>query len=379
MKKNKLSLAVKLFSGALLLGTASAASAVEIQTDDATVNIYGYARLNASYDINEDISKSTGTRSGDFSQVNTGSAEDDEASGYFGADAVQSRLGVTTTLTSGVKINVEGDFRGGTSGGQFRLRHAYGQYKNWLVGRTWSNYNSFVGNTSVLEMDGVAGNAGLYNRTAQVRYTTGGLSLAVEDPKSKIEGQPSKTGFPTLTARYENKSGRLSYATSALLQEVGYDTGSDDDSAIGFAVFTAAKFQLTDTVTIQGNVNYTDGANGYLWRSGTNYYGEDAYLNGDSVETIVGYSANLGTTIKVGPGSLSAVYGMTSMDWDDAADDGLDVNDKHERNTNAFLTYKWSPVKAVTLGVEYGRYEVKKVSGDEGDANRLMFAAQYNF
>ncbi|MBZ0335324.1 DcaP family trimeric outer membrane transporter [Marinobacter sp. AL4B] len=379
MKKNKLSLAVKLFSGALLLGTASAASAVEIQTDDATVNIYGYARLNASYDINEDISKSTGTRSGDFSQVNTGSAEDDEVSGYFGADAVQSRLGVTTTLTSGVKINVEGDFRGGTSGGQFRLRHAYGQYKNWLVGRTWSNYNSFVGNTSVLEMDGVAGNAGLYNRTAQVRYTTGGLSLAVEDPKSKIEGQPSKTGFPTLTARYENKSGRLSYATSALLQEVGYDTGSDDDSAIGFAVFTAAKFQLTDTVTIQGNVNYTDGANGYLWRSGTNYYGEDAYLNGDSVETIVGYSANLGTTIKVGPGSLSAVYGMTSMDWDDAADDGLDVNDKHERNTNAFLTYKWSPVKAVTLGVEYGRYEVKKVSGDEGDANRLMFAAQYNF
>ena len=363
----------------MLLGTANAASAVEIQTDDATVNIYGYARLNASYDINEDISKSTGTRSGDFSQVNTGSAEDDEASGYFGADAVQSRLGVTTTLASGVKINVEGDFRGGTSGGQFRLRHAYGQYKNWLVGRTWSNYNSFVGNTSVLEMDGVAGNAGLYNRTAQVRYTTGGLSLAVEDPKSKIEGQQSKTGFPTLTARYENKSGRLSYSTSALLQEVGYDTGSDDDSAIGFAVFTAAKFQLTDTVTIQGNVNYTDGANGYLWRSGTNYYGEDAYLKGDSVETIVGYSANLGTTIKVGPGSLSAVYGMTSMDWDDAADDGLDVNDKHERNTNAFLTYKWSPVKTVTLGVEYGRYEVKKVSGDEGDANRLMFAAQYNF
>lgn len=379
MKKNKLSLAVKLFSGALLLGTANAASAVEIQTDDATVNIYGYARLNASYDINEDISKSTGTRSGDFSQVNTGSAEDDEASGYFGADAVQSRLGVTTTLNNGVKINLEGDFRGGTSGGQFRLRHAYGQYKNWLIGRTWSNYNSFVGNTSVLEMDGVAGNAGLYNRTAQVRYTTGGLSLAVEDPKSKIEGQQSKTGFPTLTARYENKSGRLSYATSALLQEVGYDTGSDDDSAIGFAVFTAAKFQVTDTVTIQGNVNYTDGANGYLWRSGTNYYGEDAYLKGDSVETIVGYSANLGTTIKVGPGSLSAVYGMTTMDWDDAADDGLDVNDKHERNTNAFLTYKWSPVKAVTLGVEYGRYEVKKVSGEEGDANRLMFAAQYNF
>ncbi|WP_245000270.1 DcaP family trimeric outer membrane transporter [Marinobacter daepoensis] len=379
MTKNKLSLSITALSGALMMGLANPASAIEFKTDDATVDIYGYARLNASYDIDEDISKNTGTRSGDFSQINTGAAEDSEASGYFGADAVQSRLGITTKLSNGLKINVEGDFRGGSSGGQLRLRHAYGQYKNWILGRTWSNYNSFVGNTSVLEMDGVAGNAGLYNRTAQVRYTTGNFSVAVEDPKSKILGESSKNGLPTLTARYESKAGALKYSTAALLQEVGYDDGNTDDSALGFAVFGAAKYQLTDDLSIQGNVNYTDGANGYLWRSGTNYYGEDAYLNGDSVETIEGYSANLGATLNVGPGALSVVYGLTSMDWDDAKEDGLDVADKHERNTNAFITYKWSPLKSVTLGVEYGRFEVKKVSGDEGDANRLMFAAQYNF
>ena len=362
-----------------MMGMANPASSIEFKTEDATVDIYGYARLNASYDINEDISKNTGTRSGDFSQVNTGAAEDSEASGYFGADAVQSRLGITTKLSSGLKINLEGDFRGGASGGQLRLRHAYGQYKNWTLGRTWSNYNSFVGNTSVLEMDGVAGNAGLYNRTAQVRYTTGGFSVALEDPKSKILDEASKNGLPTLTARYESGAGALKYSTAALIQEVGYDDGDTDDSALGFAVFGAARYQLTDDLSIQGNLNYTDGANGYLWRSGTNYYGEDAYLNGDSVETIAGYGANLGATFKVGPGALSVVYGLTSMDWNDAKEDGLNVADKHERNTNAFITYKWSPLKSVTLGAEYGRYEVKKVNGDEGDANRLMFAAQYNF
>ncbi|RBP74119.1 DcaP family trimeric outer membrane transporter [Marinobacter nauticus] len=379
MTKNKLSVSITVLSGALMMGMANPASSIEFKTEDATVDIYGYARLNASYDINEDISKNTGTRSGDFSQVNTGAAEDSEASGYFGADAVQSRLGITTKLTSGLKINLEGDFRGGASGGQLRLRHAYGQYKNWTLGRTWSNYNSFVGNTSVLEMDGVAGNAGLYNRTAQVRYTTGGFSVALEDPKSKILDEASKNGLPTLTARYESGAGALKYSTAALIQEVGYDDGDTDDSALGFAVFGAARYQLTDDLSIQGNLNYTDGANGYLWRSGTNYYGEDAYLNGDSVETIAGYGANLGATFKVGPGALSVVYGLTSMDWDDAKEDGLNVADKHERNTNAFITYKWSPLKSVTLGAEYGRYEVKKVNGDEGDANRLMFAAQYNF
>ena len=63
MTKNKLSSSVQLFSGVLILGLANAASAIQIETDDAKIDIYGYARLNASYDINEDISRSSGTRS----------------------------------------------------------------------------------------------------------------------------------------------------------------------------------------------------------------------------------------------------------------------------------------------------------------------------
>jgi hypothetical protein len=43
------------------------------------------------------------------------------------------------------------------------------------------------------------------------------------------------------------------------------------------------------------------------------------------------------------------------------------------------INYQWSPVKAVTMGVEYGYYMVDEVSGADGDASRLMFAAQYNF
>ncbi|AZT82500.1 hypothetical protein EHN06_02490 [Marinobacter sp. NP-4(2019)] len=382
MPNNKLFTAIKLTTATVALGVAGQAAAIGFTAGDATVDIYGYARLNASYDIDEDISRSSGTRSGDFSKVNTGAAEDNEVSGHFGADAVQSRLGVRTTLPNDLKITVEGDFRTTTS--TVRLRHAFGQYKNWLAGQTWSNHTSFTGATSVLEFDGVAGNAGLYSRSTQVRYTTGGLSVSAEDSKASITdgtaAVSTKQTIPTFTARYTGKSGPLAYTTSALVQQVGYDTGTEDDAALGFAVFGSAKFNVTDTVSIQGNVNYTDGANGYLWRSGTNYYGEDAYVdaNGD-VETITGYSANLGTSIKAGPGAFNVVYGFTTMDWDDAVDDGLAVGDKHETNTNAFVNYQWSPVKSVNLGVQYGYFEVEKVNGDEGDASRVMFAAQYNF
>lgn len=305
MPNNKLSRAIKFTTTALALGVASQASAVSFQAGDIQTDIYGFARLNASYDIDEDISHANGTRSGDFSKVNTGAAEDNEVSGDFGADALQSRLGVRTTLPNDVKVIVEGDFRTSTS--TVRLRHAFGQYKNWLAGQTWSNHTSFSGATSVLEFDGVTGNAGLYSRNAQVRYTTGGLSLSVEDSKASI---------PTFTARYTGKSGPLAYTTSALVQQVGYDPGTEDDDAMGFAVFGSAKFNVTDTMSVQGNVNYTYGANGYLWRSGTNYYGQDAYLDTNgNVKTITGYSANLGTSIKAGPGTFTVVYGFITMDW----------------------------------------------------------------
>ncbi len=51
------------------------------------------------------------------------------------ADAFQSRIGLTTMTPQGVKINLEGDFRG-SGGGSLRLRHAYGEYNGILMGQT---------------------------------------------------------------------------------------------------------------------------------------------------------------------------------------------------------------------------------------------------
>jgi len=136
MPNNKLSRTIKVATTALAMGVASHASAISFNAGDAKVDIYGYARLNAVYDIDESISRATGTQSGDFSRINTGAAENNEVTGHFDADAVQSRIGVRASLPTGVTVNIEGDFRGGSSGGVLRLRHAYGKYKNWLIGQT---------------------------------------------------------------------------------------------------------------------------------------------------------------------------------------------------------------------------------------------------
>lgn len=378
MQSNKLRLAIRATAATVVMGVASQASALTLNVgDDTEASLYGYARLNMSYDL--DGNRAVSTRAGTFA-----SSANEDVEGHFGADVQQSRLGVKVKHASGVAITVEGDFRGsGNGAGSLRMRHAYGEYNGFMAGRNWSNYTSFVGNTPTLDFDSLAGTAGSQDRTEQVRYTTGALSFSLEDPSSQGvlgAGGNTRTSAPALTARIQDSADSLSYAAAALVSQVTADDGTNDDSAMGFAVFGAAKFALSDMISIQGAANYTDGANGYLWRSGSNYFGPSAYVDGNSVETIEGYGFSIGTSVALGGGrSINLGYGTTMLDLDDAIAAGATTNADAESNQNAFLNYMWSPVSNVMFGVEYGYFDQETVAGDSTDANRILFAAQYSF
>lgn len=381
MQSNKLRMAIRATASALILGVAGQAGAVDFEAGDYDVSVYGYARFNASYDIDENIGIST--RSGAFSAINKGAAEDNEVTGHFAADAFQTRLGVRTMTPEGVKVVVEGDFRGG-GGGVLRLRHGYGEYKGVLLGQTWSNFSSFVGNTSTLDFDSLAGVSGLQGRVPQARYTTGPLSFSLENNLSFTQnsGGTDKAGLPTATARLEDSSGILSYSAALAAQQIAVDNGTTvDETALGFATFVAAKVALTDMISVQGNFTYTDGGNAYLYRSGDNFAAADAYIasNGD-LETIEGYGGSLGVGFDLGGGrNINVGYGLVTVDLDDAANDGVAVGGETETNQNLMANYQWSPVNNVTMGVEYAYFKSENQNGDDGDASRILFAGQYNF
>lgn len=377
MQSNKLRMAIRATAAATVLGMASQAGAVSFSAGDYDVNVYGYARLNASYDVDSDQSLST--RSGSYGGL---AGNDDAAEGHFGADAVQSRLGFKTTSPEGLNVTVEGDFRPGN----LRLRHAFGEYKGVLMGQTWSNFTSFVGNTATLDFDSLPGLAGLQGRVAQARYTTGALSFSLEEPNSNLldsagNDADTKDSMPAITARLEDSAGGMSYSAAVLAHQVGYDDGNDDESAFGFATFVAAKMALTDMITIQGTLSYTDGANSYLYRSGDNFGADSAYVDSSGdVETISGYGGSIGAGFNLGNGrSINVGYGLVEVDWDDAEDDGVAVADQSESNQAVMANYKWTPLKNVMMGVEYQFLKRENVDGTDGDANRILFAAQYNF
>lgn len=365
----------------LVLGLAAAgvslspiASAVSFEAGEAEVSVYGFAQLNAVYDFNEDIGG--GTQAGDFSKLTDA---DNVPEGHFDADAQQSRLGVSVNHANGVKVVVEGDFHGG-SGGDLRLRHAYGSYKNWTVGKTWSNYNSWTGWTPTLDFDSSAGAPGVQDRVEQVRYTDGSLSVALEkDYWPNLSGGTSKSSLPTFTARYEGSaSDGVNFVVAGLARQLTHDTGVQDDSAIGMGAFTGVDVNL-GAVTLHGVINYSNGANGYLYRSGNNFIGTDAYLHNGSLETVSAYGGSIGLSTKVGEGDLNLVYGTVKMDLDDMSDDVGVAAGTHESNTNMFVNYQWYPVDNVMMGVELGYFQADYYGGGDADAMRVMYSTRYSF
>lgn len=368
MRFNKTKLATSV-TAAIAMGVASQASAISFSAGDVDASLYGYARLNMAYDIDENIGGSA--QDGFFSKI-----KGSDATGHFDAGAYQSRVGLRLSNKDGVKINVEGDFYGGT----FRLRHAYGEYNGVLAGQTWSNYTSFVGRLSTLDFGGAAGTAGLQHRQAQVRYTTGNLSMSIEDPKGDFNaanGLVAKDSSPVLTARYESKFDGGAFSVAGLTKQNSHDSGVGDDSAIAYAGFAGVRLGLGEGINLHATANYTDGANKYLYGSGA----DDAYLDTDgNLENISGYGGSLGLSFNLDQGrSINAVVGMTKVDWDDAEADGIAVGTESETNRNILVNYQWTPVKNVMMGVELSNWYTERVDGTDDDANRIMFAAQYSF
>ncbi|WP_231870816.1 DcaP family trimeric outer membrane transporter [Marinomonas aquimarina] len=368
-------LAVSVLAG--LGGLSQSALAFNIDAGDVQASVYGYAQLNAVYDINEDIGATT--QAGQFSGLTDAS---NVAEGHFDADAQQSRIGISAQHKDGAKVVVEGDFRGGT----FRIRHAYGAYGNWTVGRTWSNYNSWTGWTPTLDFDSTAGSPGVQDRVEQVRYSDGGLSFALEkdywpnvnDGSSDWSGS-TKSAAPSFTARYEGSAADgVNYVVAGVGRILTLDDGTTDESAVGFGAFTGVDVNM-GAVTLHAVVNYSDGANAYLYRSGGNFGGTDAYLHNGDLETVSAWGGSIGLSTKIGDGDFNIVYGKVKMDLDDMSADLGNVGGNNESNTNAFVNYMWYPVDNVMMGVEVGYFKSDYYGGGDADATRVMYSAQYSF
>tara|TARA_R110001606_G_scaffold254268_1_gene402208 strand:+ start:890 stop:2041 length:1152 start_codon:yes stop_codon:yes gene_type:complete len=372
-----------LFSiGTLALAVASASHGVDFEVGDTKASVYGYAKLDIIYDVDDDMGNLI---------THNAITEDgvDSQDGHFNMHAYQSRIGFKTmTPTSGSDLvtQIEGDFYGPNN--NFRLRHAYGSWNGILAGQYWTNFYGFVAGTPTIDFRGPPGVAN-QARQPQLRYTTGNFSVAIEDPDTlggsertengvvQTEADAAKSELPDVTARYTDTSGAFKYSASAVLRQLEYDAVADidasvdDDSTFGWGVALEAAMDVSEAVILRAGVTHGDGMGGYMNVSPQT---SPAYLSdGGNLETLETTGGTIGASIKAGPGAINASYNVSTVDLDSEEIGG---NDTFE---TAYLNYIWTPAERISYGIEASWASREEKDGAEGDATRIQGMVMYSF
>ncbi|HWS96721.1 MAG TPA: DcaP family trimeric outer membrane transporter [Candidatus Methylomirabilis sp.] len=274
----------------------------------------------------------------------------------------------------------------GSSSTTPRLRHAYGQAKNFLVGQTFSNFMDPDAGTDQLDFQGPNGWVSI--RNPQFRYsllvankTT--FSISAEKPTSDVEFEtPEFSAQPnspapdgTLKIRREMDRGHLQL--SALFRSVAAFLPDGRHEAVfgwGFNFAGATRLFGKDTIVYQGA--YGNGIERYI--NDTSGLGEDAAV-----------SSLQSPHIQALP--VVATYGGLQHFWSQRFRSSIVYSFVQVQNTEAQpgSVYHqgnytagnliWNPFGSLTVGTEflYG-WRVNK-DGSSGNAPRIQFSAKYNF
>ena len=128
-----------------------------------------------------------------------------------------------------MRIFIEGDFFGDSS--TLRLRHAYGEYGNFILGQTWSTLAHRAALPNTLDLTGDVASVSL--RKAQVRWTQTlwndrwGFSMAIEDSPVNVESQLLSFGeprrvLPDAIARIRYTEDDMQLQLASVVRRIGY-------------------------------------------------------------------------------------------------------------------------------------------------------------
>ncbi|MEC7644220.1 MAG: DcaP family trimeric outer membrane transporter, partial [Pseudomonadota bacterium] len=178
---------------AAALGTAS----ISAQAADTDVSFGGYVKLDlmvSDYTDGQAPASGSIARQQYIPSLTPVGGNGDDMVTDFSARESRFFLSTKTKLDNGEVLtgHVEMDFQLTPDGDQRisnsynpRLRHAFIKYKNWTFGQTWSNFQDLNILGESVDFIGVTDGI-VFNRQAQIRYTSGGFSVSIENPETTV-------------------------------------------------------------------------------------------------------------------------------------------------------------------------------------------------
>lgn len=295
---------------------------------------------------------------------------------------------IPTTTYGDVRFYVEGDMFG-TNATTPRLRHAYAQARNFLIGQTFSNFMDPDGFPDTLDFQGPNGMVSL--RNPQLRY---GLALSpsttfyisVEKPSSDVEfTTPQFTAQPNapspdgaLRLRQEFERGHFQVA-GVFRSIAAFLPNGKTDSVFGWGVNTSLGFESFG----RDNVIFAVAAG-----HGISRYIQDTSGLGIDAEPASGVTPHLQATPAVGVAAAYQHYWLrrlrSSAVYSYAGVHNTVLFDAAEPTTYNHATYLasnliWNPYGSLNVGAEFLYGWAMDQNGLKANAQRIQFSAKYSF
>jgi hypothetical protein len=281
-----------------------------------------------------------------------------------------------------LRLFAEGDFFG--PGGDFRLRHAYGEFHGLMVGQNWSAFQdeSIIPNT--LDYEGPVGM--VFVRQPQLRVTFSPidqyeLAFAIEDA-SQSDSNVSLP-FPGRDdhrlpdfigrVRYETPSGHVQLAS--VLRDVGFDGDIVSGQHVtGWGMSLSGALHPGECDRLYAQTAFGEGFARYIEDlDGT---GSDAALDWNgalvslpAIGAFVGWNHRFTEHLQ-----SNLVYGFARIS--NSAGQASDAFHRSEYFSGNMI---WTPSPKLDLGLEalWGSRQDK--NGAHGEAVRLQFSTTYRF
>lgn len=359
-----------------------------------TFVVTGFVKADAIWTNTSDGELADSSSGRDFyipSTIPIGAPQNDEGTD-LNAHVKQSRFnfGTDTILDGGDKLSTrfEIDFFGSITGDQRIsntyapvVRHAYVQWRNWLVGQTWSNFMDVATLPEAVDFIGPTDGT-TFVRQPQVRYTTGGFSLSAENRETTILPYDvagvvgarivSDDGmYPDLTARYAWKADWGHIAIAGLLRELTHETATIDDSKWAGSLSLSGKFNFGKDdirwMALYGNLGRYVGLN----------FATDAILDANgNIDSLDGYAGFIAYR-HMWTDKLRSTFSYALQEYDNESILGNSAANKSSSSWTANLFY--SPLPKLDIGAEYRQATAERENGQDGDLDRFQLTTKYSF
>ncbi len=292
---------------------------------------------------------------------------------------------IPTEAAGSVRFYLEGDLFG-TNSTTPRMRHAYAQVKNLLIGQTFSNFQNPDAGPDQLDFQGP--NAQVSLRNPQLRYSIPlakktSLRISIEKASSDVAFKtPEFSALPSNqapdgTVTFRQDMDRGNFQISGLFRDVGaFLPNGVSDSVFGWGVHMSGSLKTVGKDTMVYQVAYGRGIQRYL--NDTSGLGIDA--------TVI--SAE-NPRLRALP--VVATYGAYQHFWLSKLRSSIIYGFVQTENTpfqpaSAFhqsnystANLIWNPIGSLNVGAEFLYGWAVKKDGSSGNAPRLMLSAKYNF